>query len=211
MEISASEVMRYLGGSTDGQRISALVKDLTAEITSHSAPKNVYGIWDCDVDSLSVKIAGIIINSENLAGHLRGCYRAVLLAATLGTEADTLIRRYSIQDMEKAVIAQAVCTAMIEAYCDWAEGEIAKTRELAGLCGTRRYSPGYGDFDIGWQKEFVNLLNCDRRIGLALTSGYMLVPSKSITAIIGYSEEKKYNGNKCSDCGSEQCGFREKE
>lgn len=221
MEIPDDEVMRYLGyhGTAPDERISGLVKDIHAVFAAGVSPKSVYGIWDCKVDSLTVTFDGFTIKSENLARRLAGCGRAALLAATLGAEADTLIRRFSVQDMEKAVIAQAVCTVMIDSYCDKVEDEIAKKRELAGLCGTKRFSPGYGDFDIACQKDIVKLLYCDRSIGLTLTSGFMLVPSKSVTAVIGYFEEKKHSsesgsGGRCADkqCGVySSCEFRENE
>ena len=205
MELSDREVLRYLGYRADeaDSRIIALVKELIAVFAESAAPKSVYGIWDCRVDALTVALdtgcaaGGMTVNSEELAAHLAGCRRLVLLAATLGPEADTLIRRYSVKDMGKAVVAQAVCTAMIEAYCDTIEGEIMQSDELRGLYATARYSPGYGDFDITHQKDIINLLNCGRRIGLTLSDGYMLIPSKSITAVIGFSSEKKTAGAKC--------------
>ena len=224
METVIADVMRYLGyhKTEPDEQVAAMAKELIAVFASSAAPKNVYGIWDCTVEPRSVKIGSMIINSENLAGHLKGCSRAVLLAATLGQEADTLIRRYSLQAMEKAVIAQAVCTVMIENYCDGIEKEIAQKQDLGGLYSVKRFSPGYGDFDIAWQKDIVNLLSCDKRIGLTLTSGCMLVPSKSITAVIGYSGEKKQPGGKCGasghgtggrcgNCAEIECGYRENE
>jgi len=214
MEIPINEVMRYLGyrGAEPDERISGLVKELCAVFASGAEPKSVYGIWDCNVDSFSVTFNGFTVNSENLARHLTGCRRAALLAATLGPGADTLIRRFSVRDMEKAAIAQAVCTVMIDSYCDELEKEIAQKPEFSGLFGTGRFSPGYGDFDIVWQKNIVKMLNCDRSIGLTLTSASMLVPSKSITAVIGYSEEKKHASgscgasSRCERCADKQCG-----
>lgn len=209
MEVLTSEVARYLGyrGAEPDARVSSLVKELNAEFSAKTAPKSVYGIWTCRVDSSSVALPDITIMSKSLAKRLENCSRAVLLAATLGPEADTLIRRYSVQDMEKAVIAQAVCAAMIEVYCDKVEGDIAKESGLCGLCAAERFSPGYGDFDMAHQKDIVNLLNCDRKIGLALTSGYMLVPSKSLTAVIGFGGENTKNTGSCEDCSVKQCLF----
>ena len=187
IKISDSEVLRYLGyrGSGADGRVTALIKELSAVFAENTVPKSVYGVWDCRIDSSAVALDGMTINSENLARHLAGCSSVALLAATLGTEADLLIRRYSVQDMEKAVIAKAVCAVMIEAYCDKIEVEIAQKNGP----GTTRFSPGYGDFDISCQKDIVKLLNCDRRIGLTLTGGYMLTPSKSVTAVIGFASQ----------------------
>ncbi len=49
---------------------------------------------------------------------MKDCEQVILFAATLGTEADSLIRRYSKLQMSKAVTMQAAATAMIESYCD---------------------------------------------------------------------------------------------
>ena len=215
MKISNREVLRYLrmSGVAADERLSALIGELTRTIAANTTPKNVYGIWDRRLSSAtlpdSVSIDGMTVKSESLARHLAGCSRVALLAATLGTEADTLLRRYSVQDMEKAVIAQAVCSAMIEAYCDEIENEITQRPSVSGLYPTTRFSPGYGDFDIAHQKDIVSLLNCDRRIGLTLTGGFMLIPSKSVTAVIGFAEEKIHNEAKCKHCAEKLCEFRE--
>ena len=210
MEISGKEVLRYLGyrGVAPDGRISSLVGELSAVFTANVVPKSVYGIWGCQVDSSTTALGGMAVNSENLAEHLEGCDRAALLAATLGTEADTLLRRYSVQDMEKAVIAQAVCSAMLEAYCDDIETELAQKPELGGLCPRPRFSPGYGDFDIYHQKDILSILKCGR-IGLSLSDGCMLIPSKSVTAVIGFSQERRQAVGKCGRCAARQCEFRE--
>jgi len=201
LTINEKEVLRYLGyrGAMSDEHVSSLITELIDLFSANVIPKNVYAIWDCQIDSSTAAFGGMTVKSKNLACHLANCRRVVLLAATLGTEADALIRRLSVQDMEKAVIAQAVCAAMIEAYCDGIEIEILQKTELSGLYKKTRFSPGYGDFDIIHQKDILNLLNCSR-IGLALTDGYMLTPSKSVTAVIGFSPEKQRVTQKCERC-----------
>ena len=220
MEITTKEVLRYLGyrGVAANERVSSLTGELIDLFSKNVIPKSVYGVWDCKLDSFTVSLGGVSVKSKNLAKHLTDCSRAVLLAATLGTDADTLIRRFSVQDMEKAVIAQGVCAAMIEAYCDSVESEILQEPEFACLYPTSRFSPGYGDFDIAHQKDILNMLNCSR-IGVFLTDGYMLTPTKSVTAVIGFSREKKHTsefrtselrtGGKCEYCAVKNCKARE--
>ena len=53
-----------------------------------------------------------------------------------------------------------------------------------------RFSPGYGDFDIVYQKDIFAILDCPKRIGLTLNSSLMMSPSKSVTAIIGFKREE---------------------
>jgi hypothetical protein len=210
MEISNKEVLRYIGyrGVAANERVSSLTDELIDLFSANVVPKSVYGVWDCLLDSSTAFIGGMNAESENLAKHLTDCRRAVLLAATLGPDADTLIRMFTVQDMEKAVIAQGVCAAMIEAYCDSIEREILQKAEFSGLYFTSRFSPGYGDFDITHQKDILRMLNC-ARIGISLTDGYMLIPSKSVTAVIGFSREKKPAVLKCEYCAEKNCKARE--
>ena len=72
-----------------------------------------------------------------------------------------------------------------------------------------RFSPGYGDLDISYQKDFIRLLDTPKKIGLSLTNGGMLAPTKSVTAIIGITNTDFRAKNKCSSCNSSNCEFRE--
>ena len=50
--------------------------------------------------------------------------------------------------------------------------------------------PGVGDFSIHHQKALLQRLEAPKRIGLTMTDGYMLTPSKSVTALAGISPEE---------------------
>ena len=208
--MDTKEVLRYLGyrdEEADGQIISQ-IKLMSEELASEVNSKNIFSVWDCKTSQDTVTLGEIIINSLDLARHLCGCEKAVLLAATLGTGADNLLRRYNALDMEKALVAQAVCTVMIEEYCDAVVCEASQNALLEGLYPITRFSPGYGDFDIIWQKDILKLLDCEKRIALTLTEGYMLIPSKSVTALVGFGKEKTGNSeNKCARCKT-QCVYR---
>jgi len=208
--MNTKEVLRYLGYRDEDadEQIIAQIKLISEEITAEANPKNIFSVWDCKTSQDTVKLGEIEIKSLDLARHLCGCEKAVLLAATLGTGADNLLRRYNALDMEKALVAQAVCTVMIEEYCDNVVCEASRSALLEGLYPTSRFSPGYGDFDIVWQKDILKLLDCEKRIALTLTEGYMLIPSKSVTALVGFSKGKTGNSeNKCARCKT-QCVYR---
>ena len=218
MSLSEKEVLHYLGyrGKTADERTAHIISQMISEFKERITPRSTYGMWDCRVDASSVTLNGITLHSVSLAKHLKDCRYAAFMAATLGVEADTLIRRYSVRDMEKAVIAQAVCTAMIEEYCDLIESEISMNTDDGTLYASGRFSPGYGDFDIAHQKDILRLLNAKNRIGLTLTAGYMLAPAKSVTAVTGLSKEKSIARHcsltipkrNCENCNFKNCNFR---
>ncbi|MCL1959243.1 MAG: Vitamin B12 dependent methionine synthase activation subunit [Spirochaetes bacterium] len=209
-KIFQKEVLRYLGyrGNEADESVISQIALVSKEAAADINAKNIFGIWDCQAGTDTVTLGEINIKSRDLACHLHGCSHAVLLAATLGTGADTLLRRYSALDMEKALIAQAVCTAMIERYCDTVVCETERSPRLDGLYPTSRFSPGYGDFDISWQKDMLRLLNAEKCIALSLSDGYMLIPSKSVTAVVGFSGEKTDSGEKCKRCANTHCEYR---
>jgi len=161
--------------------------EIESALQENIKPKSVYAVYDCAVGSNTVELGVLTIASVSLAKHLKGSVRAVLLAATLGANADVLIRKYSVQNMEKAFIAQKASVKILEAYLDESVNNLSQTNEFKKLIPARRYSPGYGDFDIKYQKDILKILDAPR-IGLSLTEGFMLVPVKSVTAVIGFSE-----------------------
>lgn len=146
--------------------------------------------------------------SRDLDHHLRHCREGILYAVTLGPEADRLLRRWSAQSMAKAAVGQAVCAAWLDdlcaAYCATLEQDLAPGEYL-----TPPYSPGYGDWDLGAQPLVLDLLQAPKRLGLTLTAGGMLVPEKSVTALVGISDRKEEAcRQKCMRCTKTDCHFR---
>lgn len=145
------------------------------------------------------------LDSASLAAYLAGCGEAALLAATLGAGADQLIRRAEAIDTARAAALHACAAAKIEAYVDAVQANVSGAMRP-------RFSPGYGDFSLAAQEKLLAMTDAGRRIGLYLTAGSMLVPSKSITAVLGLgpSVDGCAEG-KCARCGKTDCAFREEE
>ena len=63
---------------------------------------------------------------------------------------------------------------------------------------------------IEQQKDFVALLNAPKQIGLSVSSSFMLIPTKSVTAVIGLSKEPvKGVARGCQTCNMrEKCQYR---
>ncbi len=201
MHIDKDEVLRYLGykgGGIDSE-IYDLIDRCSGDIMSLAVPRTVYKEFKvCDVLS--------ILEGEDIKNHLAGCAKCVLMAATIGIEIEKFIRKTQVTDMAKAVVLDSCATAAVESLCDELEGEIASKYPYV----TSRYSPGYGDMPIEVQRRFVMLLDTARKIGLTVTERDILLPRKSVTAVIGVSEtEIKKVKRSCETCNlRETCGFR---
>ena len=211
-EINRTEAFRYLGikGAPDSatlQLADECEKMLIAEMT----PKFCWTYAEIsEYSNNSVKLSGytLLLAGNDISAHLEGCSGAVLLAATLGNSVDTLLRKMQALDMAKAVILDAMASAAIEQVCDEAEKEIAG--KLKKKHFTWRFSPGYGDFPIEVQKDFLLALNAQKVIGLCASASGILTPTKSVTAVIGVHERSVKNKNhSCESCNMrDRCNYR---
>lgn len=145
---------------------------------------------------------GSLLTGKSISEHLKGCDRAVIFAATLSVEADKLIRRAAVTDMAESLVIDSLCSAAVEQVCDIAEEEIFSQLKVGYR--TWRFSPGYGDLPLSLQGDLLSALNAQRRIGLTVTESKLLVPSKSVTAVIGISEKPVSKGER----GCAQCSMR---
>ena len=211
MDIRTKEAVRYLGYGRHAidERTLEMIQDSFQELEQVANGRFVYRIFEIiENNQNQLTIGGIRIQSKNLCKNLRDCKQAVMFCATLGPSVDLLIKKYSVSDMSKAVVLQACAAAFLEEYCDMVQKKIEGGLD-DGLYLRPRFSPGYGDFFILHQKELLEMTNASKQIGLTMTDGYMLTPSKSITAVMGISSEAGECTIKgCEACVKEDCIYK---
>lgn len=194
-------------GEAEGLALD-LLKRAETLVREAVVPRYTWRVCDILRSEEGISAGGIKLFGRDIYRHLEGCTRAVFLAATLTTSADGLIRRAQAEDMAFALAADSVCSAAIEQVCDRAQEEILQ--RLGAVYSTWRFSPGYGDFPLEIQAQFLRALNAQRGIGLTCTEEFLLNPTKSVTAVIGISEIPVSKGERgCAICSMrEQCGMR---
>ena len=192
------EILRYLEIKNENIsfELEEKIRFIQNELIKKCRPKSIF----LEIDNID------IFNSKSLSAHLSDCSRFFLFAATLGTEADMIIRKYSATDISNAAIAQAVATQYIEEYCDKTMLDFDK----GNMFFKPRFSPGYGDFNIEFQKYILDRLDASKRVGITLTDGLMMIPEKSVTAVLGLSYKDDCNTKKCADCKNYNCEYRER-
>lgn len=211
MEVSIKEILRYLRMRENeaDEEILGKVRRLAEDLSGRIQPKAVSRRYTCQVSDDEVVFADCRIKSRNLARHLRGCREMYLFAATLGPEPDRLAARYQISDRAGMVMIQAAATAMLEHFCGEEQAKLAALCGKEGLYVKPRFSPGYGDCPLAYQKEFFRYLDITKSIGVSLTEGNMMTPTKSVTAWIGITEKNECYVGKCRLCPHRDCEFRE--
>lgn len=201
--------MGYKGGEIK-ERILAIADECEEILLKAIKPFMVYRVFDIEKTEkgIEIKNTSLIFRGKDIADHLEGCQKAVLMCVTLSAEVDRVIRSYEACGMEKALIADALASAAVEQVCEIAEKLIQK--EVGDYNYTWRFSPGYGDFPLEVQRDFLKVTDAAKRIGLTATATDILIPRKSVTAVMGISEKEipqKRRG--CSCCNMrDRCEFR---
>jgi hypothetical protein len=212
--INRDEVLRYLGSR--GQRIednmNLLIDECIEEIKEYINFKYTYKIFDIKLEDEYVKLptSNLTFKGSDIKHHLKNSSKCVVMAATLGSLVDTKIRYYEKINLTKSLILDACATTAVEWVCDEVENIIKRDAEKEGYGITYRYSPGYGDLPIDIQPEILSNLEAQKKIGLTATETNILIPRKSVTAIVGFQDKdivRQHPG--CTQCSRyKQCGYR---
>lgn len=211
-EIDRKEIFRYLGyGSHEAdQETKRLVETCIEELDRAADVRMLMREFPLKISKDGVIDGGCFhTDSKNLLKNLGGCGQVLVMAVTLGPGVDRLLNRYGKLFVAKAVVMQAAAAAMIEAYCNEFCSNWRREYEEKGLYLRPRFSPGYGDFPLSCQQSVLDGLEAGKRIGIILTDGGLMMPSKSVTAVIGVSRIKGFcHVEGCEACQKTDCAYR---
>lgn len=145
-----------------------------------SEPKYAAALCEISVDDGEVALGFGKVRSAALARCLKGFSKAYVFAVTLGIGVDRLISKISAVSRAEAFIYDAVASALAEAVCDAAQRDIVGKRDASF-----RFAVGYGDFSLEHQGPLLDYLGAPIYLGITLTDTGLMVPIKTITAVVG--------------------------
>ena len=188
MKADLQEILRYLGAEQAPEELRLRVAAVSDRLSDSIQPRFTFRVFSLlrENSQLSVPAAGIHLEGRTASRMLAQCDQVILLACTLGAQFEAMLRAEQARDMADAAILNACGSALVEAGCDAAEQEL-KSR-FPDRFFTDRFSPGYGDLPLSLQPALCNALDVQRRLGIYLTDSFLMVPSKSVTALIGLSD-----------------------
>lgn len=222
--IDRAEVLRYLGYAGQdidavlAERIERIVSALERELT----PRGIWRAFAVDARARDdegnpcIHLVGttVVLRGRDIFRHLKDASYCALLACTLGMETERRLRALGGQNPLDATVFDAACSAYAEAAIGEMDAAVGRVAQDAGLARNWRFSCGYGDCPIEAQDSIVAALDATRRIGLTVTPTHLLLPSKSVTAMVGLFEGEAHATDSrpnCSICRlAGACAFRER-
>jgi len=212
-EVIKNDIRRYLGTSTVLDELTEKKIDIILdEMIRDYTPRHIHGVYDIFIEDHKVLFSGtsLVIESKDLSSLLEKADKCIVIATTLGIEIERKLKYYSVNELELGILYDAIAAAYIEGYLDSVNREFIQKYNEEGYYLTMRYSPGYGDVDLIHQKDIIDILHANKRIGLTTNDSHLMIPRKSITAIIGLqTTPTKEVRSKCGMCSlKKECELR---
>ncbi|MDR1721358.1 MAG: hypothetical protein LBR09_03105 [Endomicrobium sp.] len=125
------------------------------------------------------------IKSDNVAALLKNCFKAYGVVVTIGDALEKKIDEcLKKKETFNALILDAAGSVAAEEIITAANAQIKTHEAKSGNALTKRYSPGYGDWMLEANKQFLNWIGTEQ-IGITLSKFYHMKPEKSVSALIG--------------------------
>ncbi len=211
--IDEDELLRSLGrkGHKVDETLIERARAMGERCLAVSDPRGVFRIFPLSetAEGMELEGTGIVLRGEDIRRHMHGAVSCGVLAVTLGMGPERELRRLSCGSVTDELLFNAACTLLVEQEADRCERDMR--REAKGLFGTTRFSPGYGDLPLSHQPELLAILDAGRRLGISLTEDCLMLPRKSVTAVLPLFDKAADTDAKevCEMCLSrESCELR---
>jgi hypothetical protein len=212
--VDKQEILGLIGYGEAGAisaRVDSLVDDYLDNYHDFIAPTFKYDFWSVKkVAGGRTRIGPVTLKSAVLARLLERCERVAVFALTIGGYLEELVDQLSVSGLVlQATVLDAVGSGAAETLAAEIQAEIARWADRRGLVISRRFSPGYCDWNVGQQGELFRLLGGEVT-GITLTDSMLMVPRKSISGVIGIGLPghgiEEYNP--CTTCHKKDCPGR---
>ncbi|UCB43147.1 MAG: hypothetical protein JSV77_00405 [Dehalococcoidales bacterium] len=215
INIDEKKVLRDVGYDANRRpptRVTALARDYAENVNQLVNPAFSYVIKDIDfVVNSSVFIeGGFVFQSQVISELLKMCEKVAVFALTIdGYLEETVAQLAENGLIVQARVLDAIGSNAVEQVADHVQDIVKDRVSTQGFHISRRYSPGYCDWEVDQQQTLFRAMN-GSNISIQLTDKNLMLPRKSISGIIGIGTCKSEieNYNPCVSCQQHDCPGR---
>ena len=147
----------------------------------------------------------VVFESEVIARLLEQCEKVTVFTLTIGSHLEETAYQLAKDGLIlQAAVLEAIGSGAAEKLADFVQNRISDMASALELCDSRRFSPGYCDWDVSQQKAVFQAMN-GNHTGIRLTEGCLMLPRKSISGIIGLGPPSVKDYNPCKTCNKQDC------
>lgn len=165
------------GADSQNSSINELISEEKSRLPKLLAPQAVYVVLD--------------YQETNRHPIFESAEKVALCLCTIGSELEkTSSELIQQNEMLKGFILDSLGSEAAEEVAAQSDKIIAAQARKSGLWPSKRYSPGYGIWDIKEQKYLFEVLPA-AEIGVSLSPSFMMNPRKSVSFRINFYIEKE--------------------
>lgn len=211
--LNLSEIKRYSGLDKYAEFPSHFLDQACTEAYILAQPKATWNIYEYDASTATIMGEHPLkLESPKIVNYLSQAVQIAVIALTIGPKLEEKVSSYfSGGEYTLGLLLDAAGTAAVEVAADQVCDLIKNQAQHQGYLTLPRFSPGYGEWDITVQPQILSLANGDS-INLKVTDSCMLLPRKSITAVIGITANQHgahanymYEDITCPQCTQLNC------
>ena len=210
--LDRQQVLSHIGCSDDYEpslKLKSLINDYIENY--HNFIDFSYSYITRNIESVQEDRATIenstTLKSKVISQLLERCDEVAIFVLTIGNHLEDMIAHLAENGcVLQATVLDAIGSGITEQSAVLVEDRIKKVTASRGLVISRRFSPGYCDWNVSQQEMIFKLLRGDTA-GVRLTEGYLMIPRKSISGIIGIGSENNNieTYNPCKTCPTSDC------
>ena len=210
--LDEQHVLSHFGYGDDCKpsvRIKSLVNDYIENY--HNLIDFSYSYIIRDIESVQenrVNIENSITQASKVISQLlKRCETVAIFILTIGNHLEDMVAYLAEHELVlHATVLDAIGSGIAEQLAVFVEDRIRESAASSGFVISRRFSPGYCDWDVSQQEMIFKVMQADTA-GVRLTEGYLMLPRKSISGIIGIgsSHSNIDNYNPCKLCPVADC------
>ena len=184
IKIELEDVLVRMGANKYRTKINSELEEIISDSITVAQkiiqPKFALSIADKKIDGNKILLDNFVIYSKDIFKLLKNSNKVYGIVATAGVAIDQKVDL--LQKEKKTTLA----------YIYDSIGSVAVEQIMNNICNkikrnastTIRFSPGYGDWGINNQKEFLKWLAADK-IGVCLSETFQMSPRKTVSALLG--------------------------
>lgn len=186
VDFDEKRILRLIGYKKKFEKIKEPIKRLIREEKNKLDyllhPASIYTILDYE--------------ETNEHSIFESAEKVALCICTIGPELEGEINELMKKnEMAKALILDALGSEAAEEVAIQSDKFLAKKAREMNLWPSKRFSPGYGKWDIKEQRFIFKMLPA-RDIGVSLTESCMMIPRKSVSFRINFYKDQKLSTRK---------------
>ncbi|WP_378956904.1 methionine synthase [Pelosinus sp. sgz500959] len=211
--LNLSEIKRYSGLDQYAEFPSELIDQACTESYLLVQPQATWQIYDYDANTATIMGSPpLTLHAPKIINYLSQAIQIAVIGLTIGPKLEQKVSNYfSNGEYTSGLLLDAAGTTAVEVAADQVCDFIKNQAMRQGYLTLPRFSPGYGGWDITVQPLILDLANGDA-INLKVTESCMLLPRKSITAVIGITAHQHdtnvgymYQDTTCPQCTQINC------